>query len=242
MRIKILAFAAACAMFMYGCAAVQCAQPPQVNHVPENVKMTVQVLYDLIIASPAGPVPAGIRGSGVVLEVSGDRSLVVTANHVVDVPDKIEEDGQLVAEVVVKELTIKTHAGKSCKADVIFQNKAFDIAFLDVSCVAGDPAPRASRAPEVGDRVIAIGGAIGYHPDYVWSITSGEFIGFDRQYYVSSAPVAPGDSGGGLWNSSGELIGIIDAVNARFEHIGFSVPVPIVDALYRVVREDAWKR
>jgi serine protease Do len=44
----------------------------------------------------------------------------------------------------------------------------------------------------------------------------------------TNAAVNPGNSGGGLFNMSGELIGIIVAKDIDAEGIGFAIPIDVV--------------
>ena len=90
-----------------------------------------------------------------------------------------------------------------------FGNPALDLAII---IIPSAPCPCASPAPQLvqeGDPVIAIGYPYGVGK----VVTYGEFQGWVMidgvLYGMTTAPARPGNSGGGMFNSKGELIGIL---------------------------------
>jgi serine protease Do len=84
----------------------------------------------------------------------------------------------------------------------------------------------------VGETVVAVGNAYGYHD----TVTEGIISALHRSVQVSdsqgyedliqtSAQINPGNSGGPLVNVDGEMIGINVAVRAGAQGIGFAIPV-----------------
>ena len=88
----------------------------------------------------------------------------------------------------------------------------------------------------MGDDVLAIGNPLG---ELMSSVTSGSISGLNRTIVVENqemtllqtdAAINPGHSGGGLFNLSGELIGIVNAKSMGYEVEGIGFAIPINDA------------
>lgn len=89
-----------------------------------------------------------------------------------------------------------------------------------------------SSAVRVGDEVIAIGNPLG---ELGGTVTNGYVSALDREVYVdgrimslmqTDAAINQGNSGGGLFNLKGELIGIVNAKSygTGIEGLGFAIP------------------
>ncbi|NCB29796.1 MAG: PDZ domain-containing protein, partial [Clostridia bacterium] len=109
-----------------------------------------------------------------------------------------------------------------------------DLAVIKIDA-SGLPAATlgASSAVTVGDQVYAIGNPLGVLTS---SVSQGIISGLDRSITVqdhsmtlmqTDAAVNPGNSGGGLFNTNGELIGIVNAKSYGLdvEGIGFAIPM-----------------
>lgn len=156
------------------------------------------------------------QGSGVIIEPQG---LIVTNEHVVGSAQRVE---------------IITSSGESIGADVVSADKAVDLAILRPSSSAG-PGVRlvddVVGPPPVGSKVFAIGSPFGLRN----TVTAGVVSAFrtvnengGQGVIQFDAPVNPGNSGGGLFDLAGELVGIptsITSLNGGGNvGIGFAVP------------------
>jgi serine protease Do len=118
-----------------------------------------------------------------------------------------------------------------------------DIAFLKISDLKGKTLTPVtlgdSSKMQVGDRVIAIGNALGQFQN---TVTTGIISGFGRDVtagdqsgqqasenltdlFQTDAAINEGNSGGPLVNINGEVIGINTAVASDAQNIGFAQPV-----------------
>lgn len=155
-------------------------------------------------------------GSGVILSADG---YIITCAHVVDGASQINvtlTDGTVYAAELV---------GADIKTDIA----VIKIDAGDLTCaVLGN-----SDKTVVGELAIAIGNPLG---SLGGTVTDGIVSALDRQIEVegvdmvlmqTNADVSPGNSGGGLFNSYGELIGIVNAKSADedAEGIGFAIPI-----------------
>lgn len=157
-------------------------------------------------------------GSGVILTTDG---YIVTNNHVV-------EDA--------KRLKVKLNDGRVFDAEVIGADPATDIALIKVE--ASDLPTLAfgsSDALRLGEWVLAIGSPF----DLQSTITAGIVSAKARKLNVipsefsiesfiqTDAAVNPGNSGGALVNSRGELVGINTVIKSSTgSYIGYSFAVP----------------
>lgn len=154
-------------------------------------------------------------GSGVI--ISGDGH-IVTNNHVIDGASKI---------------TVRLKDGSELEAKLVGKDSRTDIAVLKVeskglkSASFGD-----SESLAVGEQVVAIGNPLG---ELGGTVTEGIISALDREIVIdgesmtllqTSAAVNPGNSGGGLFNSKGELVGIVNAKSSGsdIEGLGFAIP------------------
>lgn len=155
-------------------------------------------------------------GSGVIFTNDG---YIVTNNHVIDNSNAIE-------------VTLKN--GESYPAELIATDSKTDLAVIKIKAsnlipaILGD-----SDALIVGEDAIAIGNPLG---ELGGTVTNGIISALDREVTVdgkkmnllqTNAAVNPGNSGGGLFNRNGELIGIVSAKSSGtdIEGIGFAIPV-----------------
>jgi serine protease Do len=123
-----------------------------------------------------------------------------------------------------------------------------DVAFLKITDLKGKKLSPLmlgdSSKVKVGDRVVAIGNALGQFQN---TVTSGIISGYGRDVtagddtgqstetltdlFQTDAAINSGNSGGPLVNFSGEVIGINTAVAGGAENIGFAIPINDVKGL-----------
>jgi S1-C subfamily serine protease len=152
-------------------------------------------------------------GTGMIITSSGE---VLTNNHVVDQSISIS-------------VTIAGHAG-SYKAHVIGVSPTADVALIQIEGVSGLPTVTFadSSSVKVGDPVVALGNALGQGGTP--ALTQGQVTAIDQTITASEgsgrsetlngmiqsdAGISPGDSGGALVNSAGQVIGMITAGEAQ---------------------------
>lgn len=172
-------------------------------------------------------------GTGVILSNDG---YVVTNRHVVP-------EGSLEVSVILSDGTRYDNVeivGRDPRSSV-------DIAFLKIPGVNSlSPAELGdSDSARVGDKVIAIGNALG---EYQNTVTTGIISGNSRPVNAfdstgsealnnllqTDAAINPGNSGGPLFDINGKVIGINTAV-ANGEGIGFAIPISDIRASVQVV-------
>ncbi len=148
-----------------------------------------------------------IMGSGVILSEDG---LIATNFHVIE--------NASVAVIMLNDNSIY-----SDDVTVVGLNPEADLALLKINLDGLTPA-ESSHSISVGEKVTAIGSPGGD----LNKITTGEILSFDQDMIASTAEIARGSSGGGLFNAEGKLIGISAAMgNEQY----LSIPIALVEKI-----------
>ena len=155
-------------------------------------------------------------GSGVIISPDG---YIVTNNHVIEGSSDIE---------------ITLNNRKKLKAELVGTSKANDIALLKVDVEEELPyLPFAnSDNIKIGEWVLAVGNPYNLTSTVTAGIVSAKGRDLDgnmqtESFIQTDAAVNPGNSGGALVNTRGELIGINTAITSRTgSFIGYSFAVP----------------
>ena len=181
-----------------------------VEIVTENIKESQ--FYGQYVTSGAG--------SGVIINENG---YIITNNHVVAGANTIY---------------VRTTDQKEYKATLMGNDEESDIAVIKIDATGLKAATLGdSSAIMLGEDVIAIGNPLG---SLGGTVTNGIISALDREVTIdgqkmvllqTNAAVNPGNSGGGLFNMAGQLIGVVNAKSsssssgATIEGLGFAIPV-----------------
>jgi serine protease Do len=161
-------------------------------------------------------------GSGVIISQDG---YIVTNNHVI-------EDAQ--------SITVKTVDGTEYEAELVGTDSQTDIAVIKVNAENLTPATIGdSDAIQVGEPVIAIGNPLG---SLGGTVTTGIISAVGREITINGenmtllqtdAAINQGNSGGGLFDANGYLIGIVNAktMDTGIEGLGFAIPISDVTSV-----------
>ena len=153
----------------------------------------------------------------------------------------IRSDGYIATNdhVVANQTDIKVHlyTGEVLDAQYVAGSAVDDLAVLKVKS-GRYPTVRIGDSSRVclGDTVVAIGNPSG--EEAAWTVTHGIISSTSRLVAVSGtgytaevkmmqtdAPLNPGNSGGPLCNTRGEVIGIVSRKLTGYEGIGFAIPI-----------------
>ncbi len=150
----------------------------------------------------------------------------------------ISQDGYILtcAHVVSGATSVKVQLdnGDTYDATIVGSDSTSDIAVIKIEATGLTPAVIGdSDALAVGETVVAVGNPLGTLSN---SVTDGIISALNREVTVedndmtllqTDASISPGNSGGGLFNANGELIGIVNAKSSysEAEGIGFAIPI-----------------
>ena len=154
-------------------------------------------------------------GSGVIISPTG---YIVTNNHVIN---------------NANEISITLNNNKSYMAELIGTDESTDIALLKIETEGDLPfmAFGDSDNAKIGEWVLAVGNPFNLNSTVTAGIISAksrDLSGQNTQSFIQTdAAVNPGNSGGALVNTNGDLIGINTAISSRTgSYIGYSFAVP----------------
>ena len=170
-------------------------------------------------------------GSGVIIS---DDGFIVTSNHVIEGSDEIE---------------VTLNDKREFRAEVIGVDPSTDLALIKVKAKHLTAVEFGnSDSLRVGEWVLAVGNPFNLESTVTAGIVSAKgrsidiLEGQDRieSFIQTDAAVNPGNSGGALVNTNGELIGINAAIitrSGRYEGYSFAVPVNLVRKVIRDLRD-----
>ena len=183
---------------------------------------TEQVVYSQWSWYGQNQVESG-AGSGVIISSDG---YILTCAHVVDGASNIT-------------VTIND---KDYTATLVGEDTTSDIAVIKIDADGLTPATVGdSDSLKVGQSVMAVGNPLG---ELGGTVTGGMISALNRSVTIQGtsstntmsliqmdASVSPGNSGGGLFNMNGELIGLVNAKSSSSDAEGLGFAIPINDAI-----------
>lgn len=179
-------------------------------------------------------VESASSGSGFIITTDG---YIVTNHHVIDGASSVK---------------VTLYDGKTYDATVVGSDEDYDIAVLKIAATGlqtvtlGD-----SDKLNVGDHVMAIGNPLG---ELTFSMSGGMVSCVNRAINVDGTPfnmiqtdasINPGNSGGPLFNSYGEVVGIVSAKYSGYstesvEGLGFAIPINDVIAMIQDIMTNGY--
>jgi len=231
-------------LLVSGITAAETSEHPFAAGIEQAKRATVGVLQDGSDAQGAGgQARFALRGSGFHLR----DGYIVTARHAVD----REEGGK---RAIPQQIRILTPDFEELPAKLTGVNAFLDIAVYRVN---GDGAGTrmgtasfAKEEPQPGDEVYTVGYPLGWGPA----------VGFGRvgnpntflptiesRLLQIDLSACSGNSGGGLFNAAGEVVGLVHAIiqteatqaERRCSRFAFSVPGPLVQRIVTALIQGA---
>lgn len=220
-----------------------------VSYVDTGSEMTAAQIYAANVNSTVGittsvttnyfgfqtTTPAS--GSGFILTENG---YIVTNYHVVEDADEIK---------------VTTYDNTAYEAKLVGCDESNDLAVLKIDGEGLTPVILGnSDQMNVGDSVVAIGNPLG---ELTFSLTSGSVSALNRKVTINNTAMTliqtdcainSGNSGGALFNSHGEVIGITNAKysssgsssSASIDNIGFAIPINSVKEIVESIIENGY--
>ncbi len=168
-------------------------------------------------------------GSGFIISADG---MIITNAHVVDGSDSV---------------TVKLSDGRTFDADMVGSDPMTDIAVLKIDADVDLPTVDfgSSKNLRVGDEVVAVGNPFGLGG----TVTTGIVSALSRNinagpfddFIQTDAAINRGNSGGPLFNSDGDVIGVNTAIispGGGSVGIGFAVPSDLVQTVVADLADD----
>lgn len=198
-----------------------------VSEVVRQVQDSVVVIdVQVVVDSFYGSYLATSSGSGVIISPEG---YIITCNHVVESANSI---------------TVTLNSGDKYEAALVGTDPDNDLAVIRIQPKENEPLVYAEQGCSeklvVGEKVVAIGNPLGMLGG---SVTDGIISATERLVTVegnetmrliqTNAAINQGNSGGGLFNLDGKLIGIVNAKYAAsgVEGLAFAIPIDLAYAV-----------
>ncbi len=174
---------------------------------------------------------ASATGSGVIISENG---YIVTNNHVIEGAERIE---------------VTLNDKREFTAQLIGIDPSTDLALLRIDASGLPWLPFGdSDSLRVGEWVLAVGNPFNLESTVTAGIVSAKGRSIDilesqdriESFIQTDAAVNPGNSGGALVNSNGELVGINTAIvtrSGRYEGYSFAVPANLARKVIRDLRD-----
>ena len=149
-------------------------------------------------------------------------------------------------------MKVTLYNGETYDAKVIGSDEDYDIAVLKIDVTGATPVVLGdSSKVAIGESVAAVGNPLG---ELTFSMSEGIVSCVNRAINVDGTPfnmiqvdcsISPGNSGGPLFNSYGEVIGIVSAKyssysNTTVEGIGFAIPINDVVSLVKDIMTNGY--
>lgn len=192
----------------------------EIEHIPSTVEEAVALVYDSVVIINASSISGAGSGSGVMIAESEKYTYIITCHHVIE--------GATNFEVILSD-------NSSYEGILIGGDNQTDIAVIAIEKTGLTLATFIDDSHNVGlaSTVIAIGNPLG---TLGGSVTVGVVSSTNRLIEMSDgtskdliqtdAAINSGNSGGGLFNINGQLIGIVNAKYSAtgVEGLGFAIP------------------
>ena len=168
----------------------------------------------------------------------------------------ITEDGYILTNHHVvsgaSSVSVTLYNGESYDAKVIGSDEDYDIAVLKIDVTGATPVVLGDSSKlAIGESVAAVGNPLG---ELTFSMSEGIVSCVNRAINVDGTPfnmiqvdcsINPGNSGGPLFNSYGEVVGIVSAKyssysNTTVEGIGFAIPINDVVSLVKDIMTNGY--
>ena len=170
-------------------------------------------LSDFFYGSERQQTPQIGSGSGVIISPDG---YIVTNNHVI---------------ANTSQLQVTLNNNKNYEAEIIGSDADSDIALIKID--VDEPLPYLafgdSDHAKIGEWVLAVGNPFNLTSTVTAGIVSAKArsLGRNQSFIQTDAAVNPGNSGGALVNTNGDLIGINTAITSQTgSYVGYAFAVP----------------
>lgn len=195
---------------------------------------TAKTINSVVVIDVTSQSSSG-SGSGVVWAVGNNFSYIVTCNHVIEGGESI---------------LVTFNNGEKIHAELVGGDSRTDVAVLKIDRTDVPPIllPSSESSLAIGQAVIAIGNPLGELgnsvSDGILSSTARSVLidGSEMRLLQTTAAVNHGNSGGGLFDLSGQLVGLVNAKisETSVEGIGFAIPYDVLKTVAAEIIEKGY--
>ena len=195
----------------------QTSSSSELPFAPASQKGVAEAVFERAWRSVVVIKGEGEQGSGVIIT----PNVVATNCHVIDNLESI---------IVYKHDNPRATTDTLFYATIRYRDDDRDLCLLDVDDLQGiPPKVRDYDKLNIGEDVYAVGSPKGLDLSLSTGVISQLRQTTDARYIQTDAAISPGSSGGGLFDSDGNLIGILTRkiADEDVEGIGFAIPADL---------------
>jgi S1-C subfamily serine protease len=167
-------------------------------------------------------------GTGFIIRNINNNSYALTAQHLCErrgvkfIVNAVPDENNSRKEFVAKAVYVSNEEDDVCLVRIYDTGKYFQVVRFS------------KKAPKTGDAIMTIGAAVGIFP----TKTDGYVIGYDllgeeepehppgpAKRLVTSLSVAPGNSGGPVYNNEFRVVGMLVAMHPRYDHSSICIHI-----------------
>ena len=175
------------------------------------------------LGGPQGQRDMPVRGQGSGFIVSADGTILTNAHVVRD----------------AKDVTVKLTDRREFQAKVLGSDPKTDVAVLKIDAKNLPTVPLGTaRNLKVGEWVLAIGSPFGFENSVTAGVVSAKGRSLPEDSFVpfiqTDVAVNPGNSGGPLFNTRGEVVGINSQIFSRtggYQGLSFAIPIELASRI-----------
>lgn len=199
----------------------------ELDQIPESLRRFFEQLPEMQPDQPRAPRRGQGFGSGFIISSDG---YVVTNAHVVD---------------SASDIIVGMNDRREFDAELVGLDKATDVAVLKIDSDEQLPVVRLGNSAEVkvGQWVLAIGAPFGFDYTATQGIVSAVARNLPSDTYVpfiqTDVAVNPGNSGGPLFDTNGQVIGVNSQIYSRsggYQGLSFAIPINVVKNVVDQIR------
>lgn len=205
---------------------------PELPNEPPEAVLEPHVIVGNIRIRKTGNISRGSHGAGTVIGHKAGRTYILTARHTT-------EENEATADYSYK-LGVWTHeTAYPIEAQIErISRHGLDAAIISTKAIDHRVAKTSRRDPATGEQVFVLGSPSGsFRTIYrrrVLRYESGRFyrgLHYQLTTFLLDGPILPGFSGGGVFNSYEELVGICYARRTERQGQGVCIPIRALDEL-----------
>ena len=216
------------------CATVSCQQGvwgadgDSGEVLPRTSFLKIEKLLKIKFCDPTNPEDGITKtlvssGSGFVIKNDNDGSYLFTAGHVCDDSD-IVRDFTSAGAIILERKMIAVDIDKERHQTMII-----DFTMCEDMCIAyapglyRPPVKLALRGPQPGDAALNLAAPLGVFDAHMIPILHGHYSGIAYGgKAIYTIPAIGGSSGSGVFNTRGQLVGMIHSSHVRFQFLSLS--------------------
>lgn len=235
------------------------------NQVPTLDKTVADVLQSTVIIQSAYTDPTTLEksysaGAGVIYSFNKESgSAIIVTNYHVVYSSKANTQNKISDEISIYLYGAMSNES-AMKATFVGGSMQYDIAVLEVknssvikSSEIKSVEIRSSTLVHVGETAFAVGnpkadgfavtsGIVSVDSEYIDLLLADDVTEGSMRVMRIDTPVNPGNSGGGLFDANGKLIGIVNAKYAdqKTDNIGYAIPSSTVHAIVENILDNCY--